>query len=126
MSAQNSIDAKKFRNALGNFATGVTVITTNCKEVGKVGITANSFNSVSLEPPMVLWSLAKTSRELEFFQSAGKFCVNVLAADQVSLSNHFASKQTDKFTNIDWHEGAQGVPQHLNVRPHLFMRVEIT
>lgn len=110
MNAHNTIDPKKFRNALGNFATGVTVITTDCEEVGKVGMTANSFNSVSLDPPMVLWSIAKTSRALDFFQSAGKFCVNVLAADQVSMSNHFASKSPDKFADVAWHDGETGVP----------------
>ncbi len=110
MNAIETIDPRAFRDALGNFATGVTVITTHCEKVGKVGMTANSFNSVSLNPPMVLWSLARHSKALEFFRSAGKFCVNVLAADQVSLSDHFASKKTDKFADVKWRNGALGLP----------------
>jgi len=110
MNSKVSIDPIEFRNALGVFATGVTVISTQCEEVGRIGITANSFNSVSLDPPMVLWSLGKGSRALQFFQDAGHFCVNVLAADQVSLSNHFASKIEDKFAEVDYQDGALGSP----------------
>ncbi|WP_019529701.1 flavin reductase [Dasania marina] len=110
MSQEKSIDPIEFRNALGAFATGVTVVTTNCDEVGRVGLTANSFNSVSLDPPMVLWSLAKTSKALKFFTDAQQFCVNILAADQVSISNHFASKTLDKFSTIAYKDGIIGTP----------------
>ena len=110
MNQEKSIDPIEFRNALGAFATGVTVVTTNCNEVGRVGLTANSFNSVSLDPPMVLWSLAKTSKALKFFTDAERFCVNILAADQVSISNHFASKILDKFSTIAYKDGVLGTP----------------
>jgi len=110
MNQEKTIDPIEFRNALGAFATGVTVVTTKCEEVGRVGLTANSFNSVSLDPPMVLWSLAKTSKALTFFTDAKRFCVNILAADQVSVSNHFASKTLDKFSTTAYKDGVLGTP----------------
>ena len=110
MDAITRIDPLEFRNALGTFATGVCVITSRCEEAGRIGVTANSFNSVSLNPPMVLWSLAKSSRAIKFFQQAGRFCVNILAADQVSLSNRFASKQRDKFADVSFQDGVLGMP----------------
>lgn len=105
-----AIEPRQFRNALGHFATGVTVITA-CSPGGElVGVTANSFNSVSLDPPMVLWSLSKASRGIQFFLDATYFCVNVLAADQVSLSNHFASKKEQKFADLEFETGLGGTP----------------
>ena len=77
-----TIDGVQFRNALGAFTTGVTIVTTRGKDGNDYGLTANSFNSVSLDPPMVLWSLSKTSGNLKGFASAGHFAVHVLAADQ--------------------------------------------
>lgn len=105
-----AIEAREFRNALGHFATGVTVITARAPGGELVGVTANSFNSVSLDPPMVLWSLSRASRGLAYFTSAEYFCVNVLAADQVSLSNHFASRQEDKFAELEFEPGHGGSP----------------
>lgn len=102
-------DAKAFRNALGAFATGVTIVTTNDGEKD-VGLTANSFNSVSLDPPLVLWSLAKTSGSLAAFQKAGYFAVHILAADQQALSNSFAQRGADKFARIPIERGAGDVP----------------
>ncbi len=99
------IDARAFRRALGNFATGVTVITAQNSQGEKVGITANSFNSVSLDPPLVLWSLVKDSGSFTVFESATHFAVNILASDQIALSNHFAKPQRDKFENINWKAG---------------------
>ena len=105
-----AVDPREFRRALGQFATGVTVITARAPSGELVGVTANSFNSVSLDPPMVLWSLSKASRGLRFFLEAESFCVNVLAADQVSVSNHFASKKDDKFADLSFDSGAGGAP----------------
>jgi len=73
----NDIDTRAFRRALGNFATGVTVITAQNPQGQKVGITANSFNSVSLDPPLVLWSLAKDSGSFNVFESASHFAINI-------------------------------------------------
>lgn len=106
----NAIDAREFRNALGSFATGVTIVTTCDGEGRDVGLTANSFNSVSLDPPMVLWSLAKTSTSLDVFSNAPHFAVHILAADQEHLSNRFAKKGIDKFAGLPLRRNAAGVP----------------
>lgn len=90
------------RDALGCFATGVTIITTLDGAGEPIGLTANSFTSISLDPPLVLFSLAKTSGNLETFRNAGKFAVNVLHIGQQPLSNRFASRNPDRFEGIDW------------------------
>ncbi|MNF94827.1 p-hydroxyphenylacetate 3-hydroxylase, reductase component [compost metagenome] len=102
-------DPRAFRRALGNFATGVTIMTA---AVGgrKVGVTANSFNSVSLEPALILWSIDKRSTSYEVFNDASHFAVNILAADQIDLSNQFARPKDDKFAGIECEEGAGGAP----------------
>ncbi len=106
----DQVDPKALRNALGNFATGVTVITACTPDGDKAGVTANSFNSVSLEPPLVLWSIMKTSSSVAIFENASHFAVNVLAADQINLSNHFARPSDDKFATIDYEQGAGNSP----------------
>jgi len=111
MSAQpNSDEARHFRNALGAFATGVTIVTTRDAQGRDIGLTANSFNSVSLEPPMVLWSLAKSAQSLPAFLAATHFAVHVLAADQEELSLRFAVRGAEKFAGLDLERGAAGVP----------------
>lgn len=109
MSAQPS-DAKAFRNALGQFATGVTVITTLDADGKKVGMTANSFSSVSLDPMLVLWSIAKTSRSYEAFIEARQFAIHVLSAEQKLLSGQFASNCEDRFCDVAHHAGIGGIP----------------
>jgi 3-hydroxy-9,10-secoandrosta-1,3,5(10)-triene-9,17-dione monooxygenase reductase component len=99
-----------FRRALGAFATGVTIVTTVDADGGFVGLTANSFNSVSLDPPMVLWSLARNSRALGAFESASAFAIHVLAADQQALSVRFATRGVDKFAGLTIEHGVDGVP----------------
>lgn len=95
------IDAKAFRAALGAFATGVTIITTRAPDGTPVGLTANSFNSVSLDPPLILWSLSRNSKSLAAFQSAKEWAVHVLASHQHDLSNRFARAGEDKFQGLD-------------------------
>jgi 3-hydroxy-9,10-secoandrosta-1,3,5(10)-triene-9,17-dione monooxygenase reductase component len=102
--------ARQFRNALGAFATGVTIVTTRDEAGRDVGLTANSFNSVSLDPPMVLWSLAKSSRSLPTFLAATHFAVHVLAADQQDLSLRFATRGAEKFAGLELERGAAQVP----------------
>ncbi len=104
------IDGKQFRNALGSFATGVTIVTTRDTEGGDIGLTANSFNSVSLDPPMVLWSLAKTSAALPAFLGNDHFAVHILAQDQQPLSDLFARRGADKFADLSPERGAGEVP----------------
>jgi 3-hydroxy-9,10-secoandrosta-1,3,5(10)-triene-9,17-dione monooxygenase reductase component len=93
-------DPKDFRRALGMFATGVTIVTAHSPEGQPVGVTANSFNSVSISPPLVLWSLAKSARSLATFTSAGHWNVHILAEDQVDMSNLFARAGEDKFSGL--------------------------
>lgn len=104
------IDSAEFRTALGGFVTGVTVVTTLDSDDAPFGVTASSFNSVSLDPPLVLWSLAKTAQSIAAFCGSGHFAVHVLAADQASLSNHFARSGGDKFSSLEWEKGLLGSP----------------
>src|SRR3954452_12274144 len=101
---------RSFRNALGAFATGVTVVSTRSAEGIDVGLTANSFNSVSLDPPMVLWSLAKSSKALPVFAGSQFFVIHVLAADQEPISTRFSRPGPDKFAGLDIERGAGGTP----------------
>jgi flavin reductase (DIM6/NTAB) family NADH-FMN oxidoreductase RutF/DNA-binding MarR family transcriptional regulator len=103
-------DARRFRSALGAFATGVTIVTTRDASGRDVGLTANSFNSVSLDPPMVLWSLAKSARSLPAFLAATHFAVHVLAADQEELSLRFSAGDRERFAGLDLERGAAQVP----------------
>ncbi|MBI2384274.1 MAG: flavin reductase [Gammaproteobacteria bacterium] len=110
MSGAPPFDPKEFRKALGSFATGVTIITTRAPDGAPVGLTVNSFNSVSLNPPMVLWSLAETSLSLPAFRAAAHWAVHVLAADQDDLSQRFARRGEDKFAGLELDDGAGGIP----------------
>lgn len=103
-------DTREFRNALGQFATGVTIITTLDANGAPVGVTVNSFNSVSLEPKLVLWSLAKKSYSLDAFSNTERFVIHVLAADQQDVSNRFAKGSPEKFNGADYTDGLGNVP----------------
>ncbi len=106
-----SFDPRQFRSALGNFATGVTVVTACHPDNGElVGVTANSFNSVSVDPPLVLWSLDRDASSLKSFEAADHFIVNVLAADQINLSQRFAKRSDDKFKGLEFGKGIGGAP----------------
>ena len=104
------MDTLDLRRALGRFSTGVTIITCTDAEGGFIGLTANSFNSLSLAPPLVLWSLRETSPSLPHFLAAGRFAVNVLAEAQVDLSRRFASPSSAKFADGAWALGEHGCP----------------
>ncbi|MBV7394907.1 flavin reductase family protein [Mameliella sediminis] len=101
-------DSHAFRDALGRFGTGVTVITC-ATPTGPLGITANSFSSVSLDPPLVLWSPAKSSSRYPFFMAAQRFAIHVMGAEQFDLCRGFA-RSGDAFSETDWRTSAQGVP----------------
>lgn len=109
MAAEN-FDPKAFRQALGSFATGVTIITTRDAQGEPVGLTVNSFNSVSMDPPMVLWSLANEALSLPIFRDASNWAVHVLSSDQAELSTRFAKRGEDKFVGLDIEEGIGGTP----------------
>jgi 3-hydroxy-9,10-secoandrosta-1,3,5(10)-triene-9,17-dione monooxygenase reductase component len=104
------VTPQALRIALGRFATGVTIVSCRAADGGCVGLTANSFNALSLEPPLVLWSLRRSSPNLAAFQAAPSFAVNVLAENQVELSRRFASPAIDKFAEGAWAEGLTGAP----------------
>lgn len=105
-------DPKEFRNALSCFPTGVCLITTRRPDGKREGLTANSFSSVSLNPPMVLWSLVRRSLSAAAFRDAEFFAINVMAADQEALSTHFSRKAEDKFAVFEssFVEGLGGIP----------------
>jgi flavin reductase (DIM6/NTAB) family NADH-FMN oxidoreductase RutF len=103
-------DARQFRTALSQFATGVTVITAVMPDGTLSGVTINSFNSVSLDPPLVLWSLSHTSSAMATFEAASCYVINVLAGDQIELAQRFASKGADRFEALPFSLSRQGVP----------------
>ncbi len=106
-----AFDSQEFRRALGTFPTGVAIITTRDAEGAPSGLTCNSFSSVSLEPPLVLWSLRKASKSIEIFRAAKSFAINVLAEDQDHLSQRFATSSiTDKFEGVHWTTGYSNLP----------------
>lgn len=108
--AATHFDPAEFRKALGSFATGVTIITTRAADGTPMGLTANSFNSVSLNPPLVLWSLANSSMSLAAFRAASHWAVHVLGTDQEALSARFARRGESKFVGLEVEEGVGGVP----------------
>jgi flavin reductase (DIM6/NTAB) family NADH-FMN oxidoreductase RutF len=109
-SGSSVIDPRDFRNALGTYATGVTVITAAAPDGKPYGLTCNSFASVSLNPPLVLWSLGTFSQGLSIFQNAGHFAVNVLGASQRALAAKFATSSEDKFAGVEWTAGLGNAP----------------
>jgi flavin reductase (DIM6/NTAB) family NADH-FMN oxidoreductase RutF len=100
-SDNSAIDPRDFRNALGTFATGVTIVTAMAADGRPYGVTCNSFASVSLNPPLVLWSLGMFSQGLTIFQNASHFTINVLGASQEALASQFAKSSDDKFAGIE-------------------------
>lgn len=104
-------DLHDLRKALGCFATGVTVVTTTAADGRKVGLTANSFSSVSLDPPLILWSLRDSSPNMPAFSQATHFAVNILAANQSAISQRFANPLVvDKFEGLQIEGGLDNVP----------------
>ncbi|HZE90969.1 MAG TPA: flavin reductase family protein [Rhizobacter sp.] len=105
-----SFSPQEFRAALSTFATGVTVVTSLDASGKPVGLTANSFNSVSISPPLVLWSLSKRAGSMPAFTGGSHYAINILAADQRTLAERFASKDLDRFAGVAYRQGACGAP----------------
>jgi flavin reductase (DIM6/NTAB) family NADH-FMN oxidoreductase RutF len=105
-----SFSTEQFRQSLATFATGVTIVTARGADGQLTGLTANSFNSVSLEPPLVLWSLAKRAGSMPIFSRGSHYAIHVLAAEQHALAERFAARGVDRFADIAWREGAGGAP----------------
>jgi flavin reductase (DIM6/NTAB) family NADH-FMN oxidoreductase RutF len=100
----------EFRTALGMFATGVTIVTARSANGNLVGLTANSFNSVSMSPPLVLWSLSQSATSMEAFSTGSHYAINILGADQQDLALQFATKGADKFAGVGYRLGVAGAP----------------
>ena len=109
-SDSSPIDPRDFRKALGTYATGVTIITAAGADGKPYGLTCNSFASVSLNPPLVLWSLVIFSQSMTVFQNASHFAVNVLGASQQALATKFAKSSDDKFAGVEWTPGLGNAP----------------
>ena len=103
-------DTLHFRQALSQFATGVTIITTRLADGTFLGLTASSFNSVSLDPPLVLWSLANSANSMPIFSGNSHYVVNVLAADQAELAQQFASRKKNRFDSVEYSLSHTGHP----------------
>jgi len=101
---------RDFRSTLGRFATGVTVVTALSADGEPIGVTISSFNSVSLEPPLILWSLSLNSPNLETFRNASHYAINVLSLNQQAISDRFASRSNKSFAGIPQHTGLGGAP----------------
>ncbi len=103
-------DSRALRNALGRYATGVTIVTAIDPDGHPIGLTVNSFAAASLDPALVLWCLDNGSHNLAAFRQASHHAINVLAADQHELSNRFATWPADRFAGLAWHAGIGGAP----------------
>lgn len=108
--SQTPVDPALLRRVLGAFVTGVTVVTTRTAAGEPVGITVNSFNTVSLSPPLVLWSLSLRAASFDAFVQSSHFVVNVLGAHQIPLSERFATTGGDKFAGVAWRKALADMP----------------
>lgn len=120
------IDPRELRNTLGEFATGVTVVTAPGTDGKPVGITANSFSSLSLDPPLVLWSLALKSSNVKLFSEGNSFAINILGSQHQELALQFARPMEDKFEGVDYIENAAQVPLLDGALAHLECTVSFT
>jgi flavin reductase (DIM6/NTAB) family NADH-FMN oxidoreductase RutF len=100
----------EFRAALGMFATGVTIVTARTADGSLIGVTANSFNSVSLNPPLVLWSLAQAAASMPGFSTGSHYAINILGADQQDLALRFAARGIERFADVAFVDGVCGAP----------------
>lgn len=105
-----SFSRTEFRDALGMFATGVTIVTARTASGDLIGLTANSFNSVSLSPPLVLWSLSRLAGSMGAFSAGSHYAINILSAEQQDLARQFATKNIDRFSGVAYLLGAGGAP----------------
>ena len=124
------VDTRDLRKALGGFVTGITVVTSRTPDGRTAGVTVNSFCSVSLDPPLVLWCLSRTAPSYSLFLDASYFAIHVLAEDQAHLSARFSGqtkfggRSRDKFAGLEWSAGLGGAPILANVVAHYECRLE--
>jgi len=117
---------RSIRDAFGQFATGIAVVTILDQNAKPVGITVNSFASVSLEPPLVSWCVDRSSKRFNEFAQAEYFTISVLTAEQQGVSDLFAQRSWDvtAFDDIEWYEGLHGIPQIPNVSARFHCKAE--
>jgi flavin reductase (DIM6/NTAB) family NADH-FMN oxidoreductase RutF len=108
--AHPPLEARHLRDCLGHFATGVTIVTACAPDGTLAGLTVNSFNSLSLDPPLVLWSLSLRSTSLSTFEAASHFAVSVLSSGQLDLARRFARAQANRFAGLTVRTGLGGAP----------------
>ncbi|WP_428424375.1 flavin reductase family protein [Methylibium sp.] len=113
-----SFEPRELRAAFGQFATGITVVTTCTADGRKVGLTVNSFSSLSLDPPLILWSLVKHSPSLQVFCDAPYFAINVLSEEQHGVARQFATPAKDKFAGVESELGTHGLPLLVDAIAH--------
>jgi len=104
------LEPRSLRQLLGQYATGITVVTALDVNQRKIGMTANSFTSVSLDPPLILWNIAKSATHFEDFKQAEYFAINILNEDQYLESKHFSKSADDKFEGLDDVDEYMGIP----------------
>ncbi|GAA4426811.1 flavin reductase family protein [Acidovorax lacteus] len=105
-----SFSAREFRDALGMFATGVTIVSARSATGDLIGLTASSFNSVSLSPPLVVWSLSRSASSMAVLADGSHYAINVLAADQKALAERFATRGVDRWAGVEHTPGIAGAP----------------
>ncbi len=105
-----TVDLKALRNTLSCFPTGVAIATSVARNGAPLGVTISSFNSVSMDPPLVLWSLARNAASLPEYLAHSGFAINILSSEQADLCKLFASPERDRFATLDWCSGMNGVP----------------
>ncbi len=105
-----AIDPKALRDTLSCFPTGVAIATTSARDGTPIGVTISSFNSVSMDPPLVLWSLASNAGSLPEYMAHKGFAINILSSDQVALCKLFSSQERDRFASLNWTRGLHGLP----------------
>ncbi|NOD77561.1 MULTISPECIES: flavin reductase family protein [unclassified Ruegeria] len=109
-SEHESVDETAFRQACGHFPTGVAIVTALDIEGRPIGLTSNSFTSAALSPPMVLWTIGPKSRSFDSFARARFYAVHILRDEQKEIAAHFAGRSDDKFRDLEWQAGTQGLP----------------
>jgi flavin reductase (DIM6/NTAB) family NADH-FMN oxidoreductase RutF len=106
----STVELQRLRECFGAYGTGVAVLTTHTSDGEPCGLTANSFTSLSLDPPLILWSISRKAQSYAAFMSSERFAVNVLACDQIDFAQRFARKSSDKFTGVPYRRGRHGAP----------------
>ena len=117
--SETSVSAADLRQVMSHYLTGVTIVTVMKPDGTPYGLTVNSFNSVSLDPPLILWSLDNKNSQLSLFSNAAGFAVNIMAADQSQICRRFASQEEDRFLGIDWTLGPCEQPLISNALAHI-------